>query len=277
MLNPPLPFRGNKSVIRKDLIKLLNNEALNDDSIIYVDLFGGSLYISYLIHQMKPNNEIITNDYDNYIERLMNIDKTNELLNKINEITKNSNIKHNEKIDDENTLAIKQLIQQASYIDINTISSNLLYSGSGVNTKDELLNNTYFNRIRSKQYNINKEMINKYIEGLEIVRCDWYELYNKYKDNDKVLFIADPPYFNTNCSGYKTFNFTIQDTLKTLDILKHNRFIYFTSSKSLLIEIITYLKDKYNIEFKDYNIISIKRNIVNKTCKNNDDVIMYRF
>ena len=277
MLNPPLPFRGNKSVIRKDLIKLLNNEALNDDSIIYVDLFGGSLYISYLIHQLKPNNEIITNDYDNYIERLMNIDKTNELLNKINEITKNSNIKHNEKIDDENTLAIKQLIQQASYLDINTIASSLLFSGTSVNTKDELLNKTYYNRLNNNSYNINKDIINNYIEGLEIVRCDWYELYNKYRDNDKVLFIADPPYFNTDCSGYKNTNFSIQDTLQTLDILKHEKFIYCTSPKSLLLEILAYLKSSHNIGLHDYTVINVQKTNVNKTCKKNDDVILYRF
>ena len=277
MLKPPIPFRGNKSKIRKNFMKLLNDEALNDDYIIYVDLFGGSLYISYLIHQMKPNNRIICNDYDNYIERLINIDKTNDLLNKINEIIQNNNIKYAEKIDIENTLKIKQLIQQTSYLDINTISSNLLYSGSGVNTKDELLNKTYYNRLNNNSYNINKDIINNYIEGLEIVRCDWYELYNKYRDNDKVLFIADPPYFNTDCSGYKNKNFSIQDTLQTLDILKHEKFIYCTSPKSLLLEILAYLKSSHNIGLHDYTVINVQKPNVNKTCKKNDDVILYRF
>ena len=226
---------------------------------------------------MKPNNRIICNDYDNYIERLINIDKTNDLLNKINEIIQNNNIKHAEKIDIENTLKIKQLIQQTTYIDINTISSNLLYSGSGVNTKVELLNKTYYNRLNNNSYNINKDIINNYIEGLEIVRCDWYELYNKYRDNDKVLFIADPPYFNTDCSGYKNTNFSIQDTLQTLDILKHEKFIYCTSPKSLLLEILAYLKSSHNIGLHDYTVINVQKPNVNKTCKKNDDVILYRF
>ena len=131
--------------------------------------------------------------------------------------------------------------------------------------------------MNNNSYNINKDIINNYIEGLEIVRCDWYELYNKYRDNDKVLFIADPPYFNTDCSGYKNTNFSIQDTLQTLDILKHEKFIYCTSPKSLLLEILAYLKSSHNIGLHDYTVINVQKPNVNKICKKNDDVILYRF
>ena len=56
-----LQFIDNKSKIRKGLLEILNQIDKNDN-IVFVDLFGGSLYISYLLHTLFPKCKIITNN-----------------------------------------------------------------------------------------------------------------------------------------------------------------------------------------------------------------------
>ena len=42
---PPLPFQGNKSAGRKKFLEFLC-KIVDGDSMIFVDLFGGSFYLS---------------------------------------------------------------------------------------------------------------------------------------------------------------------------------------------------------------------------------------
>ena len=51
--------------------------------MIYEDLFGSSFY-------EFPQAKIVCNDFDNYMERLKNIDKTNIYIDKVKEILKDS-------------------------------------------------------------------------------------------------------------------------------------------------------------------------------------------
>ena len=78
---PPLPFQGNKSIGRKKFIALINR-IKDGENRVYVDLFGGSFYLSYLIHQIYPNARIVCNDYDKYMQRLFEIQSTQELIKK---------------------------------------------------------------------------------------------------------------------------------------------------------------------------------------------------
>lgn len=82
-IQAPLPFQGQKR-------NFLNafKECLNEfkDKDIFVDLFGGSGLLSHTIKQMRPEATVIFNDYDWYITRLQNIDKTNRLLAKIRNV-----------------------------------------------------------------------------------------------------------------------------------------------------------------------------------------------
>lgn len=79
----PLPFQGQKRTFLK-----LFREGLKefDKSTIFVDLFGGSGLLSHSIKQVRPDARVIYNDYDNFSERLRNVDKTNALLSDIREI-----------------------------------------------------------------------------------------------------------------------------------------------------------------------------------------------
>ena len=84
----PLPFQGQKR-------RFLNpfKEALNSFSstATYVDLFGGSGLLSHTVKNYYPNAKVLYNDFDNYSERLDNIESTNALLADIREITATNN------------------------------------------------------------------------------------------------------------------------------------------------------------------------------------------
>ena len=56
--NPPLPFQGNRAPQKTQFINLLKK--LNDgNNKVFVDLFGGSFYLSYLIHLTFPDAKVI--------------------------------------------------------------------------------------------------------------------------------------------------------------------------------------------------------------------------
>lgn len=76
-IQSPLPFQGQKRTFLK-----LFREGLKqfDQSTTFVDLFGGSGLLSHSIKQTRPDARVIYNDYDNFSERLRNVDKTNALI-----------------------------------------------------------------------------------------------------------------------------------------------------------------------------------------------------
>lgn len=75
-----------------------------------------------------------------------------------------------------------------------------------------------------------------YLEGLEIVSCDYKEVYNQYKDVPRVVFLIDPPYLSTDVGTYNMY-WRMSDYLDVLKVLEGHSFVYFTSNKSSIIEL----------------------------------------
>lgn len=239
-----------------------------DNDTIFIDLFGGSFYLSYLAKQVYPKCKVICNDYDNYRERLENISTTNKILSEIREEVKDT--KHGDKLNDTQTENIRKIIKSQKYIDYITLSSNLFYSGYVAYDVDDLFKNVFWNKI-SKGY---KADVEDYLSGIEFVKSDWYDLFSEYRGKDNVVFIADPPYGLTYCGGYKDA-WDMLKTYKTLEILKQKRFVYFTSSKTGLIELIDYLNDTYKEDIQ-YKKEIIKRSNVNRYRIENIELLLYR-
>ncbi len=268
---PPLPFQGNKANGRKKFLEFLF-KIVDGDNMTFVDLFGGSFYLSYLVHKVFPNAKIICNDYDNYLERLKNINITNELLNKIREILVNS--EKMKKVDDNIKQRIDVLLKdQNGYVDWVTLSASLLYSSKYTTNKEEFLERCYWNKICKKPYN---EDISDYIEGIEFVHKDWSELFEEYAEKEDVIFIADPPYYKTSNFGYVGKEWTLRDLLNTLEILKTAMFAYYTSNKSGLIEILDFMIDQ-GVEFNNFERFVYKRRNISKDLYENTELILYRF
>ena len=75
-LSAPLPFVGQKRMLAKEFMKVLEQYP---DGTLFVDLFGGSGLLSHITKSLKPHSTVIYNDFDNYRFRMKHIPQTNQL------------------------------------------------------------------------------------------------------------------------------------------------------------------------------------------------------
>lgn len=109
------------------------------------------------------------------------------------------------------------------------------------NLKD-LQKESFYNNIRKQDY----PLCTDYLNGLEIVSCDYKELVKKYKNLLNVVFLVDPPYLSTEVGTYR-MNWRLSDYLDELAILVDKSFIYFTSNKSSILELCCWMGNHPNI------------------------------
>lgn len=238
-LSAPLPFVGQKRMFAKEFIKVL--ERYPEDAL-FVDLFGGSGLLSHITKCRKPDATVIYNDYDNYRRRLENIPRTNALLAKIRPLA--ASTPRHKALLKETKDAILLLIEQEElkygYVDYITLSSSLLFSMKYVTDLTGLQKETFYNTVRKCDYSPCLD----YLDGLEVVSCDYRELFDKYKDVPNVVFLIDPPYLSTEVGTY-TMTWGLSDYLDVLQTLVGTNYIYFMSNKSSIIELCAWM-DKNN-------------------------------
>lgn len=230
-LSAPLPFVGQKRMFAKEFIKVL--EQFNDKTV-FVDLFGGSGLLSHVAKHQRPDATVVYNDYDGYCQRLRAIPQTNTLLADLRDITKN--VPRHKPIKGEARERIfERIIQEernAGYVDFITLSSSLMFSMKYKLSVEEMRKEVLYNNIRKNGY---PESLD-YLEGLEIVSCDYKELYNQYKDAPGVVFLIDPPYLSTDVGTYN-MHWSMSDYLDVLKVLEGHSYVYFTSNKSSIVEL----------------------------------------
>ena len=73
----PLPFQGQK---RRFLKEFKNELQEFSPTATYVDLFGGSGFLSHTVKQHYPDATVVYNDFDNYTYRLENVENTNAII-----------------------------------------------------------------------------------------------------------------------------------------------------------------------------------------------------
>ena len=230
-LSAPLPFVGQKRMFAREFIQVLKRYP---DDAVFVDLFGGSGLLSHITKYQKPGATVVYNDFDNYRQRLENIPRTNVLLDKIRAVV--ASVPRRKFLPKKTKETILRLIEQEEhrygYVDYITLSSSLLFSMKYATNSEELRKETFYNTVRKCDYNPCLD----YLDGLEIVSCDYKELFNKYKDMPDVVFLIDPPYLSTEVGTY-TMNWGLSDYLDVLQTLVGTNYIYFTSNKSSIIEL----------------------------------------
>lgn len=233
----PLPFMGQKRMYIKDFKEVLKQFP---DDAIYIDLFGGSGLLSHVTKREKPNATVIYNDFDNYRQRLDNIERTNTLLAELREIVKKFPMK--EKLPPEIRSKILQRLKEEEkdrFVDYITLSSSLMFSMKYATSLDEMKKEDFYNKIRQSDYSAEG-----YLDGLEIVSCDYKELVVKYLNIQNVVYLIDPPYLSTEVGTYKMY-WTLSDYLDVLSILVGTSYIYFTSDKSNLLELCQWLGNNH--------------------------------
>ena len=263
----PLPFQGQKRFFIKEFKNALEK---TQGVKIVVDLFGGSGLLSRIAKDTLTSAKVVYNDFDNYRQRLENIKTTNKILKDIGVILKDYKSKERIRPEDKNKIidVLKKYEENKNFVDYITLSSSVLFSSNYVTSFEEMKKQPMWNRLVS-QY----QEDNKYLNGLDVVSCDYRDLFDKYKNEDGVLFIFDPPYLTTNIKSYKNVNYwTLVDYLNILLLTKSNNFIFFTSNKGSLIYLTKWINDNFNAGILKGDVVE-RKNIPSKDTSYTDYMI----
>ena len=274
----PLPFQGQKRRFAGGFATALSELRAKQDVKIVIDMFGGSGLLAHIAKHIIPEAKVIYNDYDNYSHRLINIDKTNKLLDDIR-LLLDGIPRDKQRIDEERKIKILDRIAQddkEGYVDYITLSASLLFSAKYALTLEEFSKENFYNRVKVSAYNFDPD---EYLAGLDVVRVDYKELYNQYKDVPGVVFVVDPPYLSTDTSTYNSDKYwRLRDYLDVLNVLVDTNYIFFTSNKSSLIELCEWLDDNKK-EFSNpfaRSVLNTQNVTINKDA-NYTDMMLYRF
>lgn len=234
---PPLPFRGNKRYFVKKFREVLSN--LHDIEVV-VDLFGGSGLLSRAAKDVLPHARVIYNDFDNYTQRLENIERTNEIFDLIRPFIEG--LKKEQGIPEEKKNKILDVLSQQEkkrFVDYITIASGLLWSGQFATSLETISKHPFYNGVRQTPYSAEG-----YLDGLEVTCKDFRELFEDFKGREKVLFLLDPPYLQTDMDSYHNSDFwTLGETLDVVRMMMGSKFIFFTSDKSDIPELLDWLSE----------------------------------
>ena len=232
----PLPFQGQKRRFQtsfKEALKGFGNAPM------FVDLFGGNGLLSHWVKEMYPDATVIYNDFDDYHLRLANINRTNALLAEFRVIL--ADTPNDKVVSKEAKAAILKAIKReeklTGYIDYVTISSSLLFSMNYAMSYAEMEKQTMYNVVRLNDYQPAPE----YLQGVEVVKMDYRELFDRWKHITGVVFLVDPPYLSTDCSTYSNY-WKLANYLDVLSVLKVTSYFYFTSNKSSIIELTDWIE-----------------------------------
>lgn len=238
MLSPPLPFNGNKRNWISTLKKQFENFEFDDD-IVICDLFGGSGILAHFFAWRYPNNKVIYNDYDHYLDLFEKIDKINEMKTWGLQFMEQQGYKKNDKISMEDKAVILENLKYffgENYEDdnklYNVICSNWCFSGRNN------LNGFLYNKLSINPY---KNNLDEYIlPNIEVVNLDYLNLIEKLKD-EKVFYVLDPPYLSTSKSFYDNY-WGIEKTCDIIELCLKNECILFESDKSEILPLFELLE-----------------------------------
>lgn len=225
----PLPFMGQK---RRFVGEFKNALKQFPDATVFVDLFGGSGLLSHIAKQERPDARVIYNDYDDFHLRLENIPRTNALLADIRNLV-GGGMKGQRLPEPLRRQILDRVAEDATgFVDYITLSGSLLFSGNYATSFEELAAHGFYNMVRQTDY-----AAEGYLAGVENVKHDYQELFGQYKNAASVVFLIDPPYLSTEVGAYKCY-WRLADYLDVLRCLQGQSYVYFTSSKSQIVELI---------------------------------------
>lgn len=225
----PLPFLGSKNHFVKQYRELLKH-ATGIDTV--VDLFGGSGILSRIAKDVLPNARVVYNDFDNYCARLEMIQTTNAIIERLRGVV--DGVKINRRIPpkiEEECMRVIGEYDREGRVDYITLSGSLLFSPRHKTSYEEFKREGLYNVLARTKYDASG-----YLDGLEVVHKDFRELVNCFGQFKNVLFIADPPYTQTQYWHYAGTSWNERDDAELIRVLHGSRYIFFTSNKTDIIE-----------------------------------------
>ena len=270
-LSAPLPFVGQKRMFAKEFMKVLEQYP---DGTLFVALFGGSGLLSHITKSLKPHSTVIYNDFDNYRFRMKHIPQTNQLLADIREMVGNSVPRHKiikGELRERIFSRIEQEENTTGYVDFITLSSSILFSMKYKLSVQDMRKEALYNNIRKTGY----PECTDYLEGLEIVSCDYKEVFNRYKDIPGVVFLVDPPYLSTDVGTYNMY-WNMADYLDVLNVLKGHSYVYFTSNKSSILELCEWIGRNRDLGNPFENCTKVEFNAHMNYSSSYTDMMLYK-
>lgn len=242
---PPLPFIGNKS---KWVGMFAETVSALPPSTVFVDCFGGSGLLSRTAADACPGSRVIYNDFDGYADRVAQIPVTNavlaELRGLLSAYPREAKIPAGVKA--EGLRVIQSYRDLFGGIDEATVTANVAFSSRSIEggTAEKM---TWYNRLRLSDIPEAPD----YLDGLEVVRADFRELFARFGDDPRAVFILDPPYLSTRCDAYSAYGGLV-DTLDLLKCIVGKRYVFFTSDSSELDKPVRWLAENVS---PDYDVL----------------------
>lgn len=270
----PLPFTGQKRRFLSHFKTLLNQHLDGDGAgWTIIDAFGGSGLLAHTAKRCKPAARVIYNDFDGYAERLAHIPDTNRLRRIIADLLQHQPSKA--KLSD----AVKKTVETTinsfgGYLDLDCLTTWLLFSGRTAHDLSELHHQDFYNRIRQRDY----PTADDYLDGLEIVSQPYHELLPPHLDDPKTLLVLDPPYVCTQQGSYRKAGYFGMVQFLRLMRLVRPPFVFFSSTRSELLEYLDLvISDKMEgwERLTGYQKISLTTHINQQAIY--EDNLVYRF
>lgn len=260
-----IPFIGSKWKYRNKLYDILTTHFDTNKEYLIYDIFGGSGSLSLICKDIFKNSKIIFNDYDEIITDKQNnnvideqIDKANNIINEIKQIT-NYNETRNNKLN--NTELIKNILDKHN-ADLKNITKSIVESQICFNSRSLKDNQKdYFNRIRKtdvKHYYDN-------FKGIQIIHKDFEDIFSEIPNDENIIILLDPPYLNTQMNGkYKMNYWKFNKYLKMLSFIVFNqkiKFILFEGKESNINDILDFISEiTQNDKLKEFKHFELSKN-----------------
>jgi site-specific DNA-adenine methylase len=229
-----ISYFGNK----REEVKLIYESIKNniEDKEFIIEPFCGSSALSYYISLQHPNKyTYVLNDNNQFLIKLYNICKDDNLLNNLCE-------KLNEMYDIAQNKEDYLKISKKSKDDyICWLYIHLFYCiRPGLFPTTKIIKKERIN-------NIKKAPIINFLktEKIEISCDDWKNIYNKFKDNKKAFMFFDPPYLSSCNSHYMCPDVNIYENFYNNNICLLDSTIYLCLENIWIIKLL----------FKDYQKI----------------------
>lgn len=266
----PLPFMGQKRRFLKKVKQIIET---HEEDVTYVDLFGGSGLLSHTVKQHRPNAKVVYNDFDGFRTRLENIPKTNALLAELRQ--KVIGIPKGEKIAPELRNEVLEVVKRHErhygYVDYITLSSSLLFSMNYVLSYEELEKETFYQCIKASDYDATG-----YLDGVEVESGDYKAIFEKYRYNDRVVWLVDPPYLSTETKVYDTY-WKLRDYLDVLNVLDNQNYVYFTSNKSNIIELCEWIETRSSVANPFHGATTTTADVQVNRNSTYTDIMLYKY
>jgi hypothetical protein len=268
----PLPFVGQKRNFLKHFTRVLNkNIEGQGENWTIVDVFGGSGLLAHTAKHVKPHARVIYNDFENYAERLANIDDINRLRRLLSDLVKD--VPKTGKVDKKTHNLIIELIKNFDgYIDLNSLQTWLLFSGATLENLNQLYKEAaLYNRVRKNDYSLAPS----YLDGIEVVSKSFDVLLPEHVNNKNTLLVLDPPYLFSEQKAYrKAEEFRFISFIKLMTLIRPP-FILFSNKHSEILEYLDYAIEQKDERFAGYDFCSINATISKK--RTYKDYMIYKF